>query len=316
MRSMFSVRRAIGAGTVVALGFCGSAASGSVRPVVTSSPSSAALIYVSDESHGVVSAYNAKTGTQVEQLTGFSEPEGMTTDSRANLYVADFNMAKVFVFPPAQTSPSLTLAVPNQYPNDVAVSNLGEIAVTSVAPGGASGGPSNVNFYKKGSTSPYASISTPFVQEMLGCAYDTNGNLYVVGIGSAGDPSGGANVVEVTGSGKKKVVKNLFNTDIVSPGSIQVAPNGDYLVLDTAADAVLEFEPSSNVLVGATRIAGASAARWFALEKDGRSLWLLNDIVSGSGAMRYAYPKGGSPKQTVATSNTSYGIALTPAPMP
>jgi len=151
---------------------------------------------------------------------------------------------------------------------------------------------------------------------MTGCAFDANGNLYVVGIGSAGNPSGTeASVIEVSGKDKHKSAKNLNNTDVVTPGNIEVTSNGDYLVLDTAAQDILEFKPASNVLVAATSLNGASEARSFALRLSEGSFWLVND-GGGGAAQLYNFPKGGSPKKSFPISSTSVGIALTPEPMP
>jgi hypothetical protein len=81
--------------------------------------------------------------------TGLQEPQGITTDTSGNLYVA--NLHSVTIYPPGATSPSTTITNGVSYASDVAVDYGGNIYVTN---NGGDSGQQWINFYPAGATAP------------------------------------------------------------------------------------------------------------------------------------------------------------------
>jgi DNA-binding beta-propeller fold protein YncE len=107
-------------------------------------------VIVSDAADNVVNVYNA-AGKQLAQLTGFSQPQGLATDAKGNLYVADTSNSQIQVFAAGYKKASKKWADAGQYPAGVAVMNNGQfVAVTNIID--INGGPGSVTLYKKGKT--------------------------------------------------------------------------------------------------------------------------------------------------------------------
>jgi len=89
------------------------------------------LVYVSDAANGVVNIYDNGT-TLCGQITGFSEPQGMTVHKHV-LYVANTGFENIEAFNRGSTSPDMTLTDPSgQFPVDVAVAPDGTIIGSNI----------------------------------------------------------------------------------------------------------------------------------------------------------------------------------------
>ncbi len=75
----------------------------------------ATKIFVSDAANNVVNIYNTK-GKQLGQLTGFSQPQGLASDAKGNLYVADTNNSQILVYAPPYKKAPKKLADPGYFP--------------------------------------------------------------------------------------------------------------------------------------------------------------------------------------------------------
>ena len=60
------------------------------------------LIFVSDAADGVIDIYpqSGKNQKMVGQITGLTQPQGITTDKKGDLYVANTNSSNVLVYAP------------------------------------------------------------------------------------------------------------------------------------------------------------------------------------------------------------------------
>lgn len=133
-------------------------------------------LYVSDATGNFVSIYSFnKSGAKiVGQITvGLNGPFGMAIDKSGNLYVANQNApGNVVVYPPGQTSPSLTLTADLSTPQGVAVDDGGYVYVTN------RGNPSGIAVYPPGSSQPSHYITSTLIQSPIQDVFDGAGNLY------------------------------------------------------------------------------------------------------------------------------------------
>jgi len=130
-------------------------------------------------------------------LTGLNSPQGMTVDRKGNLYVANTNGSDVLVFPRGATSPSRTLADPNEGPSDVAVAPDGTVYVSNETNDSFTGG--SVSIYPPGANAPAETLTNSQFYFVVGVYLDGSKNLYVSFNTS---PSGGGEVFQLTKHGR------------------------------------------------------------------------------------------------------------------
>ncbi|MGA2761092.1 MAG: hypothetical protein ABSF08_12340, partial [Candidatus Cybelea sp.] len=111
------------------------------EPVATASfmdPKAAGkpLTFVSDAADGVVDIYPqaGKNQKSIGQITGLTQPQGITTDKNGDLYVANTNSSNVLVYAPPYTgAPKMTIGDSGEFPADVAVSDAGVVAIMNIS---------------------------------------------------------------------------------------------------------------------------------------------------------------------------------------
>ena len=261
-------------------------------------------IYVSDIANDVVDGYDAKSGALTEQLTGFELPQGIATDRTGNLYVADTAASAVFVFPPGATSPSLTLADTGWYPTDVAVSAAGEVAVANEH--SISDGPGSVAFYKPGQTRPFHTViaGSDIGSTVWFCSYDANGNLFADG-GKAP-----AHVAMLPHGGTANKFKPLGIANVIIAGGIQIAGNGDILVLDQQVRTIYRYWRRHSAPVGTTVLTNSSDPVTFALLP--KETLLFDADYGFDETAKFAFPAGGYALYSIAVYGAPIGVAIAP----
>jgi hypothetical protein len=320
------------AATVALLAGC---SGGGSQPPVANAPSSALTqlsmvpqdtnvkappanqVIVSDSFANTVSIFDAKGHLQTRLEKDINAPFGITTDSAANLYVANSQGANVFVYSQPYKSIGLTLNEPGRYPLDVAVSKAGLVGVMSAT---APSGPGNVTFYKKGSTSACADVSDPNWNEMSFGAFDASGNLFVDGVDREGNPLVG----EVHGGCAAKSVTTLTVGNTMSGvAGVQVV-HGNILILNqnysTFTPEIFTYAPPSGGSLGSpiatTKLSAGIEMESFAMTRDDRHLWIAHSDVA-YGRIEYTYPGGRFVKSFNEPGlKTAYGIAVNPAASP
>jgi hypothetical protein len=278
------------------------------------------LVFVSDAANGVVDIYRAGGGHKVVgQITGLTEPQGLTTDAARNLYVANTNSSDVLVYAPPYTgSPTLTISDPGEFPVDVAVSSEGVVAVTNIcnAPS-CSVSTANVDFYAQGATTNCASVSDSafnFAQIMF-AAFDAKGDLYIDGLDggyatSFGLVTGGCAATSIASISPSAVYTLSF------PGGIQIDKHGRIGFTDSYRRDEVTFNPPLNgaftrptsVIV----LTGTVSPLGYALLASGKDIYVADPGGSGIAA-EYPYPRGdGSALSTIAVGGQPIGVAVTP----
>jgi hypothetical protein len=141
------------------------------------------LIYISLQNaytgYSQVNAY-AAAGTKLKRVStitsGLALPEGIATDGAGNLYVANFGSNSVTVYPPGQTTPSVTYTQGVNLPKSVAVGSDGTLYVANQ--GGGSNSFGSVTEYSAGSVTPNVTITLPS-QYAFALALDSSNKVYV-----------------------------------------------------------------------------------------------------------------------------------------
>ncbi len=293
------------------------------KPVATASfmdsrTAGKSLIFVSDAANGVIDIYpqSGKNQKMVGQITGLTQPQGITTDSKGNLYVANTNSSNVLVYAPPYTgAPKMTISDTHEFPADVAVSSAGVVAVTNIC-----NAPKcrldtgNVVLYAKGSTKGCATVSDSafnFTRVMF-AEFDSNGALYIDGLNGGYQTSFGL----VTGGCSATSITNLDSVYTVSfPGGIQIDKAGNIAFCDQVNQVVDTFAPPvSNAFgspVSTTPLTGSLLPLGIAILAAGTNLYAADPGGSGL-AEEYKYTAGGTAENTLAVGGQPIGIAVTP----
>jgi hypothetical protein len=277
------------------------------------------LIFVSDAANGVIDIYPlaGKNQKMVGQITGLTQPQGITTDKNGDLYVANTSSSNVLVYAPPYTgAPKRTISDPNEFPADVAVSSTGIVAITNIcnAPH-CRLNTGNVNIYAKGSTKSCATVSDSafnFTRVMF-AEFDKNGALYIDGMNGGYQSSFGL----VTGGCHATSITNIVPIYTVAfPGGIQIDKAGNIAFCDQGRQQVATFSPPVNNTFGnpvsTTPLTGSIAAVGIAILASGSNLYAADSGGPGL-AEKYKYPAGGVPANTIAVGGQPIGIAVTPA---
>lgn len=276
------------------------------------------LIFVSDAADGVIDIYPqaGKSQKMVGQITGLTEPQGITTDKEGNLYVANTNSSDVLVYAPPYTgAPKMTIRDTGEFPADVAVSSAGIVAVTNICDAPKCRlDTGNVALYAKGSTTSCATVSysgSNFTRVMF-AAFDKKGVLYVDGMNSGYQTSFGL----VTGGCNATTITNLEYVYTVSfPGGIQIDKAGRIAFCDPYNYVVDTFDPPVNDAFGdpasTTPLTGSIFPLGIAILASGTNLYAADSGSSGL-AEEYKYTAGGDAENTIAVGGQPIGIAVTP----
>jgi len=263
--------------------------------------------------NGVVDLFTA-AGTQVGQLTGFGFPEGMASDIKGDLYVADFQDSRVQIYAPGFASPPSTLSDPGQYPEDVdSFANGAYVAVTNNET--TSGGPGSVSIFE-GSTLQ-RTITPSNLKYAYFCAFDGKGDLYVDGLDNNNNPLIGE-IPHATSGGT--TFEQLTTINIIgNPAGIQVTTAGGQIAIEDAGnDAIYTYNPPSGGSLGAptqpTTLAGSGIPKSFAFTKNMANLYAADNLFGN--LLEYSYPIGGTPVSMVALGGEAFGTAVIPTQYP
>jgi hypothetical protein len=273
-------------------------------------------VAVSDAGADTVDIFN-ESGTLEATLTGFSEPQGMTSDRAGNIYIADTENAQIQVWAPPYSGPPTLIADPGQFPAGVDQRNNGGfLAVTNII--SQAGGDGSVSLYRNNTM--VATISDPGLLEAFFCAFDHAGNLYVDGFNSDGVFTI-AEIAHATTGGRTVQYLTTSNT-IGFPGGVEVANNGDIIIDDQTFDApvIYTYNPPSGGSLGSpidsTSLApNGSDPVTFAFKTHNHNLYTAD--AGNFTSQEFSYPAGVL-ENTIGSGTfvQPIGVALTPAQMP
>jgi hypothetical protein len=196
------------------------------------------LVYVSCTQDGEI-AIDLVDGTYIGKITdGIKWPEGLATDKKGNLYVANRHGNTITVYPPGATSPSLTLTESDK-PDDVAVGSNGYVYA-----GDADGG---IDVYSPGGTSPIRRLTNSgLANTVSGVGVDASNDVYATGYGQ----SGPAVVEFASGSGSGT---NLGLTGLKNPAGVIIDKNNNLVVSDHKRHEILIYPPGQTSPSGTIR---------------------------------------------------------------
>lgn len=247
-----------------------------------------ALAYVSNLGASEVEVFRQRGRAQrpIATITyGITFPDGLTTDSSGNLYVADsgeYNGRWVVQrYAPGRTSPSKTYATDLSEPTDTAVADDGTIYIANFH--AASSG--WVAVYPKGEASKEYRLADFRGGSPLSLALDVKQNLYVVYALN----NQGSSAVNKYAPGAKKG-ENLHLAFSYGAG-IQVDPAGNVLVVQQILPSeILVFRPGKKQPSRSIFLPNGGAPYNIALSHGGKLLFAGDSI--GNVVDRFAYPSG------------------------
>ena len=280
-------------------------------------------VFLADAVTNTVTIFSRGTGTR--SLSGFNEPQLITTDSAGNLYVANTLDENVEVFaPPYRNAPSWTIPDSGEWPVDVAVAKDGTVAVINIcrASGTQCGGAGSVSFFSNAhAESPCATVSRgTIISRTLAAGFAADGTLYVAGVNNYITSRLGVIAGEC---GAKKLAALHPSTAIHFAAGVQVDTKGNIATVDsggptrgTTIDVFAAPKPGSRrlQLVSQQPLDDSSVVASFALTRDGTHLYTAEPQVSNE----YEYPQGGYSQGQLIPPGADLieGVALTPAEVP
>jgi hypothetical protein len=260
------------------------------------SAKSGALLYITDGStKAYILSYPAlKT---VGTISGFLQPIGACSDTKGNVWIADYGAQQIDEFKHGETKAVVKLTLPNsESPQQCAIDKKGNLAVS--ASGAGSSGPGYVLIYKGGKGKPQVITDSTFLDAMF-VAYDAKGDLFL-------DGTAANNAFEYAEllPGKKTFTPVALKQQIGYPSGLQF--DGRNIALGDQQSSVI-YRTKGAKVTGKVTLGGGSHAL-FGYVVDGSTLIALDN--GGTQAVEtYKYPAGGAPLKTVELTNPS-GIAL------
>jgi len=265
------------------------------------------LVYISDFLSGTVAVLDWKADL-IGLIGGLTNPSGLFVDASHNLWVTNTYANDVLVYPKGSTSPSTTLADPNEFPVDVSVCPNGTAYVANLFDSGQKVG--SISVYAPGATQPTGTLSYPGQGWDYFVTCDSAGNVFTT-LFAANNVGA---VVEYPG-GKQSGALDL-GIALQFPGGIKPDNAGNLIVNDQQARTVSEYT-EAGVPTGVSIAYGTSSNDWvdIALTQSGRVVAgadaYLNvatalHFPSGKSLRTYSIPTGPSGDETD-------GIAFDPA---
>ena len=248
----------------------------------------AALVYISDYGGGAVDFYNytpGSIGSQAGSITsGISGPQGLCSDKKGNVYVANTNNRQVLEYKHGSTTLKKTLATSTEYVVGCAVSKKGNLAVTAIC-SYPSCGEGALLVYKKAKGTP-KSYQCSNLYRYYFVAYDKAGNAFVDG----SNASGGFGLCELPASGS-----SLQNISVSAPPSFPggVSYDGTYIIVgDQLAASLIQYTISGTTATkaGTVSLTGAS-------DVDQQTVYggyVIGPDAGNAAAEVWNYPAGGS----------------------
>jgi hypothetical protein len=251
-------------------------------------------------------------------ISGLSSPQGLDTDLKLNLYVANGGAGNVLIYASPYTGTPTTLSDTGYFPAGVAQYDNGEyVAVTNTV--STSGGGGNLLLFKKDKLE--ATITNSAFKYYNFCAWDNKGNLYVTGQTS----SRGTVIGEVPEASKGKTTLNVLTTDnsITLPGGIQVTHAGLIAILDQGSGSgstIYTYNaPVSDSLgspVSTISLTGSRDVLEFAFLSTDKDVWAADSANTAFAFAEWKYPTGGTNVTSVKTSGGGVGVAVVPRQAP
>ena len=282
-------------------------------------------VFLADAVFNIVTIFDRNGATH--RLSGFEEPQLLTTDRTGNLYVANTDEANVEVFPrPYHDKPTFTIPDPREAPVDVAVAKDGTVALINICQGTGSQcrQPGSIYLFANlQATAPCATINAgTTISGPLAGAFDANGRLYVDGVNAYTTSRIGVVIGECSAT---TLTALKPNTSVHFAAGLQVDVDGNIAVVDSGGPTGLTtidvFAPPKAgskklILFSQQPLLDSTVVASFALTKDGKHLYTAEPHYS----LEYGYPYGGYLEEQLAPPPSGgdliEGVTVTPAEVP
>lgn len=269
------------------------------------------LLYIADDAGGEVLAFSYPRGKLLGTLTGFKYPNGLCSDQRGNVFVANFQGEDIPEYAHGGTVPIATLDDYGYFPRGCSVDpTTGNLAVTNYATVIQEQG--NVEIYPDASGRP-ATYVDPSIYNYWFCGYDDQGDLFVDGTNASGEF-----VFSELRAGASEFSDLTINEPVGNPGAIQW--DGAYIALTSThgfqkrTEAVYQLEISSSgvTVAGTTTLLLPRGNFWGQSWIDGHRIIQSEPFRS---AHFWGYPKGGNPMKTLhkVRGNELFGVTVSVA---
>jgi len=266
------------------------------------------LVYLSNGGTGDVTIFSYPTMQAVGELTGFSDPAGVCSDPKGNVWVVSSLSTKVAEYAHGHRKPVAKLNDDDAtYPLACAVDpTTGNLVVTDL--GNPTGGGA-VLLYTDAKGSPEI-LSSSAMSFVYFAAYDSSGNLFVDGE----DKNYNFVLMELPVGGSQFETISLSGT-IDFPGGIEW--DGQYVAVGDQAyegghTSVIDdvsVSGSTGTIAATVALTQSCDVTQFAIVPGSSSTVVAPDVCLND-AFVYAYPGGGDPTNTVTGLQYPFAAAL------
>jgi hypothetical protein len=282
-------------------------------------------VFLSDAVLNIVTIFDRNGKTR--RLTGFSEPQGITTNRAGDLYVADTVAAEVEVFnPPYRNKPNTIITDHGLSPSAVAVAKDGTVALIGCqGTGSQCREPDRVDFFANARFKRPCAMVTgdPTLAVLIYGAFDAHGNLYVAGLDNVYTTSRLGVINGECNATKLQVLRATAKIHFAA--GVQIDAQGNVATVDSGGfsrgTTIDVFAPPKHGsarlnLISQNELADSSVVLNFALTKDGMYLYTAEPHYS----LEYAYPQAGYTKGRLTPppsgGNVIAGVAIVPPEIP
>lgn len=263
------------------------------------------ILYVSDPFLGVVNLYDAdrKDGGPIGQIGDFKQPEGLFVDSSKDLWVTNFGGRDVIGYREGSLFPFYEFSDTSGYPNSLCNGAYSPTFYVVNLESATGGNGQTVDVYVEGSKKPASVLTDKNSANLLYCAVDGKGNLFV----TMQNTSGSGEVDEFP---KGKTTPVVVLTDLPYVTGI-VFDTHDYLVLsESGAGRIRTYAPPYGKGPKSSFSYDGSIIQ-VALDSSATNIWGANQTLLV--AQEFAYPDG-VPENETRRENLAHptGVALSP----
>jgi len=262
-----------------------------------------ALLYISLANQNQIDIVTYPKGKLVASIPGIEGPEGLCSDAKGNVFVPSPDSGQIFEYAHGGTSPIATLSDSGNEPVDCSIDPFsGNLAVANFGLGSVG----NVAIYEAATGGP-TFYADPDLVHYEACAYDSSGNLFVVGYG------GTASFGELP---RSSVTFQNFTLPFPNPRGIKW--DGTYLAIESLSATAPSIERisisgSSVELVQTVPISWKKKKKGFALMYFALNHKTLVGPFSSEVGL-WPYPAGGNAQKVFRGYRSVQGVAISDAP--
>jgi hypothetical protein len=289
-----------------------SAGSGNGRSWMRRDAKKSDLLYVGDTpsvGSGVVDIYNYKNPNVnglLGQLTGFSDTDGLCSDSAGNVYITNEYANEVVEYAKGGTDPIKTFKVGRKPVGCSVDPTTGNLAVSAIAGTYGPGSCGSVWIFPQGKNAPATLYRAPNICHYFPPGYDDKGILYVEGTNGSMNATGMAKLPEGSRRFKKLALSGFtigFPGNVMWSGNYLAAFDLNYKGTGSEAMYNIMVEGSTATLVSTTVLSFPACAAG-----SGNLMWVMGKKivggpVNGDSCLNQFYYwnslEGGDPKKTI-----------------